>query len=51
LLEGDVLVDSKFGGRYPLTGNVYIYDSERNLFSSGTRDDIERLIKDRSQEK
>jgi len=49
-LEGDVLVDSKFGVRYPLTGNVYIYDSERNILSQGNRAAVESLIKDRPQE-
>ena len=49
-LEGEKLIDNKFGGHYPLTGNVYIYDSERNVLHSGTHDDIEMLIKDRPQE-
>lgn len=49
-LEGNVLVDNKSGERYPLSSNVYIYDSEKNSLSSGKRDDVERLIKDRPQE-
>ena len=50
VLEGNVLVDNKSGERYPLSSNVYIYDSEKNILSSGKRDDVERLIKDRPQE-
>ena len=49
-LKGEELIDSKFGGRYPLKDNIYIYDSERNILSSGTHDDIENLIKDRPRE-
>jgi hypothetical protein len=49
-LEGDVLVDSKSGIRYPLTRNVYIYDSERNTLNWGNRAAVESLIKDRPLE-
>ena len=43
-------MDSKFGVRYPLTRNIYIYDSERNTLSQGNRAAVESLIKDRPQE-
>jgi len=49
-LEGDVLVDTKSGSRYPLTRNIYIYDSERNTLSRGDRAAVESLIKDRPLE-
>jgi hypothetical protein len=50
LLEQNVLKDVKFGISYPITGNIYIYDSEINTLTSGTKDDIESLIKERPQE-
>jgi len=49
-LDGDVLVDTKSGSRYPLTRNIYIYDSERNTLSRGNRAAVESLIKDRPLE-
>ena len=49
-LDRNVLKDGKFGVIYPITGNIYIYDSEMNTLTSGTTDDIESLIKNRPQE-
>ena len=49
-IVGDDLVDSKFGARYSLTGNVYIYNTEDNILKPGSRDDVDRLIKKRSPE-
>ena len=49
-LEGNVLKDSKFGGIYPITENLYIYDSESNILKSANRDDIEILINKRPHE-
>ena len=49
-LEGNILKDSKFGGIYPITGNLYIYDSESNILKAANRDDIEILINQRTQE-
>jgi hypothetical protein len=49
-LEENILNDRKFGNIYPITGNIYIYNSESNTLTSGTQDDIERLIMQRPQE-
>jgi hypothetical protein len=49
-LEGDEMVDSKFGVRYSIKDDIYIYDSENNALRPGTRIDIENLIMNRKQE-
>lgn len=49
-LDGDELVDSKFGTRYSIENDINIYDSENNLLRPATRSDIEKLIMDRKQE-
>lgn len=50
ILEGNILRDSKFGNIYPISGNIFIYDSNTNTLTSGTREDIERLIEHRQHE-
>jgi len=46
-LQGDELVDEKFGRRLRIGGHVYIYDSQENRVTEGTREDIRRLIEER----
>lgn len=50
LFDENILSDSKFGGIYPIIGNIYIYDSENNTLYSGSSNDIVGLIKHRPQE-
>jgi hypothetical protein len=44
------LVDSKSGEHYPLTGNIYLYDSKNNTLSLAARDDVVALINSQPQE-
>jgi hypothetical protein len=50
ILEGNIIRDGKYGNIYPIRGNIFIYDSKTNNLSSGSREDIERLIENRQHE-
>jgi len=48
-LEGNYLLDIKYGDKFLITGNLYIYDSELNIVSPISKQEIQILINNRSK--
>ena len=44
-IEGDYIIDPKFGGKYSLRNELYVYESENNLVRSISFIDVPDLIK------
>ena len=44
-IEGDYIIDLKFGGKYSLRNKLYVYESENNLVRSISFIDVPDLIK------
>ena len=44
-IEGDYIIDPKFGGKYSLRNKLYVYESENNLVRSISFIDVPDLIK------
>ena len=44
-IEGDYIIDPKFGGKYSLSNKLYVYESENNLVRSISFIDVPDLIK------
>jgi len=44
-IEGDYIIDLKFGGKYSLRNELYVYESENNLVRSISFIDVPDLIK------
>ena len=48
-IEGDYIIDPKFGGKYSLSNKLYVYESENNLVRSISFIDVPDLIKQQSK--
>ena len=44
-IEGDYIIDPKFGGRYSLKNKLYVYESEKNMVRKIPSIDMPKIIK------
>ena len=49
-LKDNSLIDLKYGDKYPLTNNIYVYDSEKNYVNKVSISDVSNLLVQRPKE-
>jgi hypothetical protein len=48
-IEGDYIIDPKFGGKYSLKNKLYVYESEENIVREISSIDVPKIIKQQSR--
>jgi hypothetical protein len=48
-IEGDYIIDPKFGGRYSLKNKLYVYESEEDIVREISSIDVPKIIKQQSR--
>lgn len=48
ILNNDILVDQKYGIKYPLSEKIYLYNSKENTLNLIAKEDIEKILSEQS---